>query len=77
MANRLPNMWVPGDPRFEGLLKISRAISDAFDLAAGQSDIAERIETDPGIYLFWIPLKLARFMREAADRIESMTDGSL
>ena len=76
MTNRLPNMWGPGDPRFEGLLKISWAISDAFDLATGQSDIAGRIEGDPGIYRYWIPLKLARFLREAVDRIESMTDRS-
>ena len=70
-------MWDSDDPRFKGLLDISWAISDAFDLATGQIDTAENIETDPEIYKFWLPLKLVSRMREAANRIESMTNGSL
>ncbi len=76
---RLPNWWgrLEDDPRYQGLLKISWAICDADDLSSGRNNIVEESENDPEIYPICMPLKLAKLMREAAERIESMTDGSL
>ena len=72
---RLPNSWQydPSiDQRFVGLLDISFAISDAFDLASGYLD-AEEVENEPTIYKIWMPTRLAERMREAAQRIDEMT----
>ena len=75
MTLRFPNSWGPlgDDPRYEGLLKISWAIEDADDLSGGRNDIARESEMNPEIYPIYNPLKLAKLMREAADRIELMT----
>ena len=56
------------EPRIEGLLALSWAISDIHDAVTGQLDGPDdecRI---------WPPLQLAARMREAAERIEGTTE---
>jgi hypothetical protein len=78
IRNKLPNSWghPAEDPRFEGLLKISRSISDAHDVASGQEDIRYELEWEPEIYHFWAPLHLAEAMELAAQRIRELTQDS-
>jgi hypothetical protein len=76
--NKLPNWWghPAKDPRFQRLLEISRAISDAYDLAQGEQDILREGEMHPDLYHFWPPLRLAQAMEEAAQRIRERTEDS-
>jgi hypothetical protein len=78
IGNKLTNSWghPAEDPRFEGLLKISRAISDTHDVASGQEDILDQLEMNPEIYHFWAPLRLAEAMEQGAQRIRERTHES-
>jgi hypothetical protein len=78
IRDKLPNSWgYPAeDPRFEGLLAISRAISDAHDVASGQQGILLDLEMHPEIYHYWSPLRLAEAMEKAAQRIRKATQDS-
>lgn len=60
------------DPRFEGLLGISFAVSDALDLASGHFNNGEA-EHNLEIYKIRTPLELAILMRKATDRIDELT----
>ena len=68
------NYWEHGDRRFEGLLGIANAIQDAFDVAHGEEDIALESELEPDSYPMWAPTRLVQRMREAAERIEALTE---
>jgi hypothetical protein len=71
---RRPNAWeIPGDERFEGLLKIANAINDAIDLACRDRETIAMSELEPELFPVWTPLRLAARMREAAEHIESGT----
>jgi hypothetical protein len=74
------NWWADhpaDDDRFRGLLRIANSIHDAFDLAAGEVEVVALSETAPSVHLVLSPLRLAKEMREAAARIERLTEGRL
>ena len=79
ITQKYPNLWLrpDEDPRFEGLLHIANVIQDGLDLAAGDREVAVASEFEPEVYPYASPLRLARLMREAADRIEAKTEASL
>ena len=66
---RFPNWWTTHpdfDPRFRGLLDLSKGIAYVFDFASGDSDDD----------LVLTPSELAACLREAAEQIEMWTDNS-
>ena len=65
-ATHIPNpVGVRIDPRIKGLLDISWQTHDIIDY--GRADLANHEEP-------WSPLILAKKMREAAERIEKLTE---
>lgn len=75
LARRYPTQWLWPDERFDGLLGLANAINDAFDLATGESNVVAESELAPDVYPIWTPLRLAGRMREAAQRVEELTEG--
>ncbi len=79
---KLPNLWLPDDRRIEGLLHLSWAANDAFELATHGGvinpycEVMQEHRAEPDLWPIWAPLELARKMREAADRIEAVTSES-
>ena len=71
---KYPNRWRRPDERFEGLLKIANAINTAFDMGNGDAWLVAESEFNPSTYPVLNPLRLARLMREAADRIAEFTE---
>ena len=72
----MKNLWGPykdGDPRTADLVDISWATIDIMDFREGSLDI-DLMNREPQVYPYWLPLTLARRMREAADLIERLTE---